>query len=47
VYHLEIFGAPAMGVLGIHKTTKMKSSFFAYEKKCWLDNPVLDRSKQL
>jgi hypothetical protein len=35
MYCVGIFSVPMMGVLGIHKSTKMKLSFVTQEKKCW------------
>jgi hypothetical protein len=35
MYCVGIYSVAVMGVLGIHKSTKMKLSFVAQEKKCW------------
>jgi hypothetical protein len=38
-----IFDVSMTGVLGIHKTTMMTPSSTTIEKKCWIDNSVMDR----
>jgi hypothetical protein len=33
IYCMGIFGVPVTGILGVHRTTKMKPSFITPEKK--------------